>query len=96
MPLFTVILDYRGGTYVSQVEASGPRAALLAWAVALDPRDVKFLGEKRKQSLIRELEHDEYDLYDPVALAGMRNAWCTFAPLPSLALVNIVATVPHE
>jgi hypothetical protein len=93
MALFTVILDYRGGTYVSQVEASGPRAALLAWAAALDPRQVKFLGERRKQKLIRELELDEYDLAEPVALDGLRNVWCTDVSLPPFALVNIVATV---
>jgi hypothetical protein len=94
MALFTVILDYRGGTYISQVEATEPHAALLQWAAALDPRPIAFFGKKRKQSMVKELLHDEYGLYFPVALEGLLNAWCVSLPLPG-SLVNIVETASN-
>jgi len=34
--LYTIVMDYRGGTYISQVDARSVAAALKVWAAALD------------------------------------------------------------
>jgi hypothetical protein len=54
MALYTIILDYRGGTYISQVRARSPRAAAKLWAHTLDVVSVKHLGAKGKQRIINE------------------------------------------
>ena len=38
--LFTVVLDYAGGTYIAQVRASSPGTALLAWLKRLPKQRV--------------------------------------------------------
>jgi hypothetical protein len=92
MALYTIILEYRGGTYISQVRAGSPRAAAKQWAHTLDIGVVKHLGAKGKQQIIRSLENDEYCLHEPVALTGLVGVWCIGMPIPG-GLVNIVATV---
>jgi hypothetical protein len=95
MALYTIILDYRGGTYISQVRARSPRAAAKQWARALDVVGVKHLGAKGKQKIITNLENDEYCLNEPVALTGLVGVWCIGMPIPG-GLVNIVATVDSD
>ena len=42
MNLYTVIHEYRGGTYVYQVEAIDENEALLKWGREIDPQLVQF------------------------------------------------------
>ena len=92
--LFTVIFDYKGGTYISQVTARTPEKALLRWAESIDTRPIQGLGAKGKRALLSALRDDEYSDGKPVLLSGMRNAWCV--PIPMRAsLVNIVKTEVH-
>jgi hypothetical protein len=75
---FTVILEFRGGTYIRQVRASSPKSALKKVADRTDSRSKVFcalLDEK------------------PVAIEGVTNCWCsTTSYQAQLALVNIVKT----
>ncbi|MFN2597187.1 MAG: hypothetical protein ABR563_08390 [Pyrinomonadaceae bacterium] len=88
MPLYTFIMEYAGGTHVSQVRASSPKSACVKWARELDVSQVEGLGVKSKQSLIDQMETES-----PAALDGMLNAWCTTALLRGeLALINLVRT----
>jgi hypothetical protein len=88
--LFTVIMDFRGGTYVAQVEASSPRKALRTWARNLDPRPIYGLGEKSKQELIADLQEQDAE---PLAIDGCRGGWCG-TPLVrgKIASINLIAT----
>ena len=89
--LYTVILDYRGGTYISQVMAKSAQAAVLAWAQSLDCSQIKYLGERRKQALIKAIEDDPYKANHLVELEGLTNAWCC-GVLGFSGLINVVKT----
>jgi hypothetical protein len=89
MPLYTFIMEYAGGTHVSQIKASSPKTACIKWARDLDISQVEGLGLKSKDSLIEQMRTEP-----PVALDAMSNAWCATALLRGeLALINVVRTV---
>jgi hypothetical protein len=91
--LFTIVMDYCGGTYVSQVEETSPIAALRVWATRLEVIDIWNFDEGTKQELLTEV-HDD-DTLQPVPLRGLVNAWYTsFSLKPGSASVNIVGTLP--
>jgi hypothetical protein len=88
MPLYTFIMDYDGGTYVSQVKAPSPKSACLKWARGLDGEQIKGLGGKSHESLIAEIKDES-----PTPIHGVLNAWCATALIRgTLALINIVQT----
>jgi hypothetical protein len=91
MATYTVILDYRGGTYISQVAAGNARLALVKWAKQIKPHEIQHLGPKRQAKLISDIESNIADLYTPTPIREVVNVWCTGFPLPG-GLVNIIRT----
>jgi hypothetical protein len=88
MPLYTFIMEYAGGTYVSQVSAPTPKAACVQWAQGVDVSQVSGLGRKSQESLIEEM-----NAAAPVTISGLSNAWCATALIRGeLLLINIVRT----
>jgi hypothetical protein len=88
MPLYTVLLDFKGGTYVSQCRATSPSAAIRKWARELQTDAISGIGKLGKSQLIDDVQSD-----DPVALEGLSNTWCHSALVRGhLALINIVQT----
>jgi hypothetical protein len=88
MALFTFILEYRGGTYASQVRAPSLRRAAAAWAAGLDTNSIRGAGPAARRQLREEISADE-----PVALAGLTGVWCYTALVRGhLALINVVET----
>jgi hypothetical protein len=88
MSLYTFVMDYAGGTYISQVKAPSPKSACVKWVQKLDHSQVKGLGLKGKESLIEQKTEES-----PVTLDGMLNAWCASAHVRGrLALINLVQT----
>jgi len=87
MALFTLILEFDGGTYISQF-----RAASVARAVARYPSYL--LCNKAVSSLgVRRRLADALSAENPVAIEGVRNVWCCSASTgKGLALLSIVAT----
>ena len=86
--LYTLILDFRGGTYVKQVEGCSPGSAIVEFAEQINISEIPGIGTPEKQSLIEQLK-DEI----PTPLDGRINAWCVTALLDdSLVLINIVQT----
>ncbi len=89
--LYTIVMDYRGGTYVSQTEADDVAGAVRAWALALNPKEVADLGHAGKAELIEQLLEGGQS---PVSLEGVVNVWCTSCSVSDeLCLINIVSTV---
>jgi hypothetical protein len=87
--LYTVILDFRGGTYIAQVSRSSPTKAVIDWSneISKDEAQTWKLDVRQLQRLLQE---DEL-----VALDGLANAWCTTARIGRhLALINVIQTVP--
>ena len=87
MVLFTVILEFDDGTYISQFQASSPDDAAVKHADYL-------VGLNRMGTpTIRRRLADRLSLERPVAIEGIRKVWCCTASIgKKLALVNIVAT----
>jgi hypothetical protein len=90
MALFTVILEFEGGTYISQFQASSPNDAAVKHA--------DYLVGLRKMSTptIRKRLADSLSQDTPIAIEGIRHVWCCSASVGrKFALVNIVATAEN-
>jgi hypothetical protein len=86
MPLFTAILDYAGGTYVSQLSADNPHMALGKWQWQL-------ANEIEGDEAEAGAAFDEDDLNRIIALDGLTGVWCVSASAPQgLAIVNLIRT----
>jgi hypothetical protein len=86
--LYSIVLDYGGGTYISQVAAPDQDAAVRAWQAGIADDDLK------TWKLIRA-EVDILSDVLPIPLDGLENAWCGSASGKSrLILINIIATQP--
>jgi hypothetical protein len=86
--VYTFVLEYAGGTYVSQYPGGTVKAALQNWAAG---EAVKLAGHWKgdiAERLFARLAEET-----PVVLDGLHQVWCASASLDSgLALLNIVAT----
>lgn len=90
MSLFTILLDYRGGTYLRQIRAGSPVAACRKWARNLEPKHVYKLGESGKRDIVKRLELGSF-----FAVDDLMNVWCTSAiARGQLALIHVVKTDP--
>jgi hypothetical protein len=87
MALFTVILEFDGGTYISQFQAtSAHNAATKHVAHLIDIKRMSTPVNRRRLA-------DSLSGENPVAIEGVRNVWCCSATVgKKLALVNIVKT----
>lgn len=86
---YTVVCEFRGGTYVEQVDATNVRDAVRVWAERLAterpiPRSSTWLAKRVSQDLV---------LNDPTSLDGMKGVWCITASCGGdFMLANIVET----
>lgn len=100
MPIYTVIVDYAGGTYISQVSASRIDNVLAQWA---DDFDFVYLTKKRnpkkKSKILRRKKYVKKLIEaedSPVLLRGLQNVWCTsFLIKKKSCLINIVSTTEN-
>ena len=84
--LYTMVLEYKGGTYISQTSAESPEVALTEWANTISAQDLAGWGLSRAE--ITRLSED-----GPVLLKDCSNVWCvTDSTKAGLMLVNIIAT----
>ncbi|HEY5914194.1 MAG TPA: hypothetical protein VJA21_26705 [Verrucomicrobiae bacterium] len=91
MPLYTIIAEHDGGTYISQHQARIPGSALAKW---LQHDDSSNPVHGRRRSTRERLSKD---LLDPdnklVPLDGCVRVWCTSESVRGkLLLLNIVET----
>lgn len=89
MSLYTFIMEYRGGTYISQVEEVSPESACLLWAQTLDVTPIFNLGVKGKEKLLKEIKNNS-----PVSVSNVFNTWFISANIfGKIAYINFVLTV---
>jgi hypothetical protein len=89
MPLYTFFLEYRGGTYISQVRAQSSNSALRVWARTLNKTELSQLDTHTKSSLVEKVQSDI-----PIAIEGVKNTWCCTALLDQhMAIINFTQTV---
>ena len=85
--LFTFVLDYRGGTYISQVSGVSLASAMAKWASTRTERDLTTWKVAHKQ-LAQLVEGDT-----PMALDGCQNVWCVSnSTEKGVMLLNVIAT----
>lgn len=90
--LFTIILEYRGGTYIAQVTAVNIDRALIEWAGQLRQLEIGNLTERDKRLLIAQLRDDFAEPVD-----GLVGVFCLTARVKnSLALVHMIIGRPVE
>src|SRR5437867_12343422 len=88
MPLYTIVLEHMGGTYIAQVTARSTSGALRQWA-----RRAPLLGIPHITTARAAVLQKSRDFCEPVVVAGTRNVWCTSAVVRGeLALFHIVMT----
>ena len=82
--LFTVVCEFDGGTYVSQVRASDERHALIAWAALLQrEKPVPSASDRIAASVIDEDSLTRID--------DLIDVWCWTARVDDkLVLTNVV------
>ncbi len=89
--LYTFVMDYKGGIYISQVREKSPRRALRKWAQQqLDASPIRGMGPKAKAQLITDLGQADNA---PTPITGVLNAWCASSlARGGVALINIIQT----
>jgi hypothetical protein len=87
MALFTFLLEFDGGTYISQFRAASPQRAASQYPSHLMRNNgVPTLAVRKRLA-------DAFTGDYPAAIEGMRSVWCCSATIgKKLALLNIVAT----
>jgi len=88
MALWTVIADFRGGTYISQLQSTSARAALLKWAKSLPQLPGSLIGPRTRLKLLAAVRN-EYERV--VAIQETRNVWY-WSPLHLSFVVHLVKT----
>ena len=71
MSVYTFILDYLGGTYISQVVSDDEYNARDLWIEKLETNEIQYFTEKDKQNIILSKFNDEH----PILLKGLTNTW---------------------
>jgi hypothetical protein len=88
MSLFTIVLDWQGGTYLAQVKASSPSSAIRKWVHGRAIRLVPTLGARGRASVLRDLDAD-----GPTPVERLSGVWCGgFATRSGSGLINVVRT----
>jgi hypothetical protein len=88
--LYTFVLEYAGGTYVSQYAGRNHVAAFQAWVNAEPSRIEKHSRVRLAKGLAKGYVASDASL---TPLMGLVNVWCWSAHLPrGLALGNVVMT----
>ena len=91
MKKYTFIVEYRGGTYISQYVAFDLKIALSMWVNHLDKR---YFSTHKKQLLQEEIS--DIDFF-PVPVEGIENVWCgSYLSGKYFLLLNIIVTVVND
>lgn len=91
MFLYTVILEFRGGTYISQAKAISEQTAVDFWIRSLDETIPEISSTDRQALAVG------FNLEDLAPLTGLINVWCTSGLANGhLALLNIIRTIDSE
>jgi hypothetical protein len=87
MALFTLVLEFDGGTYISQFRAPSVHRAVAEYTSRLMRNKVV------SPLLVRRRLADALSAESPVAIEGVRNVWCCSTSIgKKFVLLNIVAT----
>lgn len=85
--VYTVVLEYGGGTYIAQVSGHSPAAALPVWISHLRDEDLaKWRITRGELTTVTKSDN-------PVAIGGCVGVWCISGSVKNgLVLINMIAT----
>lgn len=93
MQLYTFILNFRGGTYISQFRGDDLVSVVRNWIEELDTTDIAHLGEDDLRLANENWDWDEDEI---TPINGVKNVWCHTFLIEDhedhLALLNIIKT----
>ena len=88
MEKYTIVFEFKGGTYISQYHASNIKEAVLLWAKNSDNGSIPNISIIEKQQIYNSLLEDE-----PTSLSGIENVWCNFFRIKRKGyLINTILT----
>jgi hypothetical protein len=87
MALYTVICEYKEGTYIRQVRAASAPNAVERWIKLLDTAGIPGIGKKKRSALLDWFRRPE--IGRAVPLSACDQVWCWS---PDGVLLNIVRT----
>lgn len=89
--LYSIFLEYRGGTYISQIESSNPFDALQEWAASLSEEELTEWSLKR-EALLTAIRDGSL-----VPLGQRVNVWCLSGvdEEDQQMLLNIISTAKY-
>ena len=93
---FTYVVEYRGGTYCSQVKAKSLRDSVNNWIdlISADSSQILHMGKQTIEQ-IKSLSQEEDNR--PTLLHGLKNIWCiSFSTKHGFLLGNIILTETAE
>ena len=88
------MMEFRGGTYISQVESIDLESSLEMWACRIieDIDEMKFLGVKTIEEIKDQLLQSN-STEVPVPLNGLKNIWCLgVSTQQGSGLIHIIKT----
>jgi len=81
-------MEFKGGTYLSQLRAPSPDAALEKWARDLEVKNIEGMTETIKRQFVEWLPEAR-----PAVVAGLKSTWSSgFVGRTTSALVHIFRT----
>lgn len=91
--LYTIVCEYRGGTYIKQLVACNAQSAFLLWVDGALAEEQPF--DKSAKGLLRtKLDSSAIEIID---LKGLQNAWCgDFTLNRQYVSVTLVLTSPRD
>ena len=85
--LYTLIVDFKKNTYVTQSNALNPKDAIKNWCSSFD-FDTMDVSKKKRNTFISSIVEGE-----PTQISNCKNVWCIISILDEkLVIINIVKT----
>lgn len=89
--LYTIVLDFMGGTYIAQARALSPAKAVIKWAEAI--REGTALGRILNKTQLLEGFHCD----QPTEICDCTGVWCLSGTVSGeLALIHVIRTDDHR
>ncbi|MES2543546.1 MAG: hypothetical protein V4548_01580 [Bacteroidota bacterium] len=89
---FTYVLEFRGGTYCTQVKSESVNKSVIVWIEKLkeEKKEIRYLADKTINEIELIVSHKDYI---PVPLERLENIWFThYKTRQGSLLVNIIQT----
>lgn len=89
MFLYTFIMEYERGTYISQFSGKTVKDACGKWVKNLNVSKIESFTEANKLDFIKEMKVEK-----PVSVSNVINVWCVslLNEDDKLALINVIQT----